>query len=133
MLLQVKQKVKSIPPNSQQLTASCQQRLLSYICAMSDKKHFFLKLNPPRPTFVMDMTEDEKVIMHKHVEYWKPMVEDGRVIVLGPVLDPKGGFGISILRVDNEEEVKSMIEKDPANGLNSFEYHPMMAVTKIVA
>ena len=100
---------------------------------MSDKKHFFLKLNPPRPTFVMDMSEEEKAIMHQHVEYWNPMVENGTVIVLGPVLDPKGGYGVSIVRVDSEDDVKKMIEEDPANGLNSYEYHPMMAVTKIEA
>jgi hypothetical protein len=26
----------------------------------TDKKHFFLKLNPPRPSSVMDMTDEEK-------------------------------------------------------------------------
>jgi hypothetical protein len=34
-----------------------------------DKQHFFLKLNPPRPTFMLDMTADEKAIMQKHVAY----------------------------------------------------------------
>ena len=100
---------------------------------MSDKKHFFLKLNPPRSTFMLDMTEQERNIMLQHVEYWKPFVENGSVIVLGPVMDPKGGYGVSVVRVDNDEEIKRMIENDPANGLNSYECHPMRAVTGIPA
>ncbi len=36
------------------------------------KMHFFLKLNPPRASFMMDMTSEERNIMQRHVEYWKP-------------------------------------------------------------
>ena len=98
---------------------------------MSDnKKYFFLKLNPPRASFTMDMTDSEKAVMLAHVEFWKPYIQDGTVIVLGPVLDPKGGYGVGILRVDNKEQVTEIISKDPANGLNTYEVHPMMAVTK---
>jgi hypothetical protein len=35
---------------------------------------------------MVDMTNEEKQIMHQHVAYWKPYVEDGTVIVLGPVM-----------------------------------------------
>ena len=70
---------------------------------MSDKKHFFLKLNPPRTSFTLDMTEAERGIMMKHVAYWKPYVDDGTVIVLGPVADPKGGYGMAVVAVDSEE------------------------------
>lgn len=27
---------------------------------MADKKQFFLRLNPPRPTFMLDMTEEKR-------------------------------------------------------------------------
>lgn len=96
----------------------------------TDKKSFFLKLNPPRASFTMDMTEAERSIMQKHVAYWMPYVEDGTVTVLGPVMDPKGGYGIAILNVDNEEQLKTLMDNDPANGLNHYEYYPMRAVTK---
>jgi uncharacterized protein len=91
---------------------------------------FFLKLNPPRPAFIMDMTKDELDIMKQHVAYWAPYVQDGTVIVLGPVMDPKGGYGIAVVSVENEEQLQQIIAKDPANGLNSYEVHPMRAVTK---
>jgi uncharacterized protein len=96
----------------------------------SEKKTFFLKLNPPRPSFTTDMTEEERGVMQKHVAYWAPYVNDGTVIVLGPVMDPKGGFGIAVIRVDSDEHLQQLLAADPANGLNSYEFYPMRAVTK---
>ncbi len=96
----------------------------------TERKDFFLKLNPPRSSFMYDMTEEERNIMLKHVEYWKPYVDDGTVIVLGPVMDSKGGYGIAVVRVESKDQLNEMIAKDPANGLNSYEVHPMRAVTK---
>jgi len=97
---------------------------------MSDKKNFFLKLNPPRQSFMIDMSDEERGIMIKHVAYWAPYVDDGTVIVLGPVMDPKGGYGIAVVSIESEEELSQIIASDPANGLNSYEVHPMRAVTK---
>ena len=96
------------------------------------KQHFFLKLNPPRATFTIDMTTDERLIMQHHVEYWKPYVDKGIVLVLGPVLDPKGGFGIAIIGVNDEKQLETIIANDPANGLNSYEIYPMKASSKFI-
>jgi len=79
---------------------------------------------------MIDMTADEKIIMQKHVAYWDPFVNDGTVIVLGPVIDPKGGYGIAVIRVDSEDQLNQLIANDPANGLNSYEIYPMQAKTK---
>jgi hypothetical protein len=92
--------------------------------------HYFLKLSPPRASFTSDMTEDERAIMLRHVEYWNPFVANGKVIVLGPVMDPKGAYGIAVVAVDTEDELKGLIANDPANGLNSCEWYPMRAVTR---
>jgi len=97
---------------------------------MNDKKNFFLKLNPPRHSFMIDMSDEERGIMIKHVAYWAPYVDDGTVIVLGPVMDPKGGYGMAVVSVESEEELNQIIDSDPANGLNSYEVHPMRVVTK---
>jgi uncharacterized protein YciI len=94
------------------------------------KKYFFLKLNPPRPTFTVDMTDDERKIMNDHVKYWQPYVKDGTVLVLGPVLKPEGGFGIAIIGVEDEKRIDELISIDPANGLNSYEVYPMRVVSK---
>ena len=79
---------------------------------------------------MQDMTPDEKVIMQKHVVYWRTLLADGIAIVYGPVLDPKGGYGVGVVSVDSEEHLKQLIANDPANGLNQYEYYPMMAVFK---
>jgi hypothetical protein len=96
----------------------------------TEKKNFFLKLNPPRASFMKDMTEQERDIMQKHVAYWAPYVQSGLVIVLGPVMDPKGGYGVAVVAVDDEQELDAIITNDPANGLNSYEKYPMRAVTR---
>jgi uncharacterized protein YciI len=96
----------------------------------NEQKHFFLKLNPPRPSFIMDMTEEEKEIMQQHVAYWSTLLNEGTAIVYGPVFDPKGGYGAGVVTVDNEEQLNRLIANDPANGLNTYEFYPMRAVYK---
>jgi uncharacterized protein len=94
-----------------------------------NKIHFALYLNPPRPTSMQDMSDEERGIMQKHVGYWNNLMAEGKVLAFGPVLDPQGAYGLGIVEVDNEDQVKAMISKDPANGLNKYEYYLMKAVT----
>ncbi len=49
---------------------------------------------------------------------------------MGPVLDPNGGYGVVVIRVAHEEELNTIVAKFPANGLSTYEIHPMMAATK---
>jgi uncharacterized protein len=95
-----------------------------------EKKYFYLKLNPPRPSFVMDMTEEERNVMLQHIEYWKPYVDSGSMLVMGPVLDSRGPYGVGIIAIESEQELKKLIADDPANGPNSYECFPMKAMTK---
>jgi uncharacterized protein len=93
-----------------------------------DKKYFALRLNPSRPDFTQTMTDEERSIMQQHVVYWRERMSQGKVIVFGPVLDPNAVYGIGIVVVDDEQEVKDFIAGDPANKINSYEYYPMLAV-----
>ncbi len=97
-----------------------------------EKQYFFLKLNPPRPSFSQDMTKEEREIMNKHVEYWTGLMSKDVVYVYGPVLDPKGGYGIGVVEVDSEEQVKELMANDPAakSGLGWYEYFPMRAIVQ---
>jgi uncharacterized protein len=96
----------------------------------SAKKHFVLKLIPPRPTFAEDMTEKERDIMKQHAAYWKDKAYQGIALVYGPVLDPKGVYGLGIIEVDNEAQARVFAEDDPTvkSGLNKIEIHPMRAI-----
>jgi uncharacterized protein YciI len=95
-----------------------------------DKKHFALKLLPCRPTFSQDMTPEERAIMQQHLVYWRALMDKGKVIVFGPVMDPKGAYGLGVIEAESEEEVQSFIANDPATAINTYEYYPMRAVIK---
>jgi hypothetical protein len=95
-----------------------------------EKKSYFLKLIPCRPTFSQDMTPDERAIMMEHIIYWKKFLDEGRVLVYGPVMDPQAVYGMGIVVTEDEEEVKALIAGDPAGKINTYEYYPMRAIVK---
>lgn len=43
-------------------------------------------------------------------------------------MDPKGPYGLGIVSVDNEQELKDFITNDPAGKINKYEYFPMKAI-----
>ncbi|HYP55303.1 MAG TPA: YciI family protein [Solirubrobacterales bacterium] len=90
---------------------------------------FLYKLIPPRPTFDTDMNEEEASIMGRHVLYWQDLTSRGTAVVFGPVSDPAGVWGLAVIKADDEEQVRTLAERDPAiaSGLSSFECHPMPA------
>jgi hypothetical protein len=90
--------------------------------------HYFLKLNPCRPTFAQDMTAEERAIMVQHVAYWTDLMGKGHVVVFGPVMDPREVYGVGVVEVDAEEQLKDLINNDPATNINRYEYYPMRAV-----
>ncbi|XZF13943.1 YciI family protein [Chitinophagaceae bacterium MMS25-I14] len=94
------------------------------------QKHYMLKLVPCRPDFAQTMTPEEQNIMQQHIAYWKPYLEQGTMIVFGPVFDPAGTFGLGVVAVDSEEELNTLIGNDPASKINTYEKYPMRAVTK---
>ena len=59
---------------------------------------FFVRTGNPRPTFHLDMTEDERSIMERHVAYWSEKAAKGIAVVFGPVMDPHGVYGIGVNR-----------------------------------
>lgn len=93
-----------------------------------NKQYFFLKLNPSRADFSQTMSADERQIMMQHVAYWKDLMSKGKVVVFGPVLDPKAVYGVGVIAADSEDEVKEFIKHDPAATINSYEYYAMKAV-----
>jgi uncharacterized protein YciI len=91
------------------------------------KQHFFVRLIPPRATFPMDMTAEEKLLMQEHVRYTQEEFAAGKVLLYGPVTAPAGAFGMAVFEVADEAEVRTVLENDPTvrAGLNKFEICPM--------
>jgi hypothetical protein len=87
--------------------------------------YFFVKTQNPRPTFHLDMTVDERALMQQHVAYWSEQAVLGVAIVFGPVMDPQGVYGIGVYKVEDEAEIRRLIEHDPANGLQRYDVLPM--------
>lgn len=94
-------------------------------------KYFLCRLIPPRPTFPFDMSEKEREAMNKHAAYWKELAASGTALAFGPVGDPKGAWGVGIVVVGDESELKSLQNEDPAIraaiGMR-YEAHPMLSL-----
>ena len=94
--------------------------------------HFVYKLVPPRPTFAFDMDETEAELMSKHAAYWRDQLDQGRVIVFGPVMDPAGVWGLGVLEMEDDAGARGLVLADPviAAGVCTFELHPIDAVVR---
>ena len=92
----------------------------------TEMKEFLCKLIPPRPTFAQDMTEVERKTMQEHVVYWKDLSDRRIAIIFGPVLDPKGTWGLAIVEVASEPEAHILGRNDPAVQAGfTFKVYPM--------
>lgn len=96
------------------------------------KKHFVVRLIPPRPTFAADMTEEERAIMAAHGAYWRGLMNRGIALLFGPVLDPAGVWGLGILEAKDPDAAGGLAGEDPAikSGLNRAEIHEIAAVVR---
>jgi uncharacterized protein len=91
---------------------------------------FFCRLLPPRPTFAFDMTEEERALMSAHAVYWRARLGAGGAVVLGPVADPAGPWGLAVIRAADTEAARAMLDGDPVIAANrgfTFEMLPMLA------
>ena len=67
-------------------------------------------------------------IQEGHMANIQRLADEGKLIVAGPFLDDKDLRGIFIFDVETEDEVKQMVETDPAikSGRLRYEMHPWM-------
>ena len=54
--------------------------------------YYFLKLIPPRPDFMMTMTEAERALMGAHQAYWRGYAEKGWAVAYGPGADSRAAM-----------------------------------------
>jgi uncharacterized protein YciI len=74
---------------------------------------FVFRLQAPRPTFALDMSDDEREIMGRHAAHWQPLIDSGRMVIFGPVLDETGSWGLGVVEADNEDELREYAANDP--------------------
>ena len=83
--------------------------------------------DPARPTFDRDFNEAEGKLMEEHFHYWKELHEQGVCQFGGPVLDPRGVFGVLALWSADEAEAHALADADPSvkAGVMRFEVAEM--------
>ena len=66
--------------------------------------------------------------MGRHAAYWQPMVDSGRMVIFGPVLDGTGSWGLGVVEADDEEEIRAFAAGDPVvtTGTASIEIGKML-------
>jgi len=74
---------------------------------------FHLKLQPPRPSFPFDATNEENAAMQQHAAYWQAKAQDRVAIVVGPVFDPAGAYGMAVVEVADEAAARALGDNDP--------------------
>ena len=95
--------------------------------------YFLCRLNPPRPTFALDMSDDERQLMQRHSAYWKELLDRGKAVVFGPVGDPAGVWGMVVVVADNRAEAETLASKDPVIVSNrSFSYDVLPMLSAVV-
>jgi uncharacterized protein YciI len=90
-------------------------------------KSWFIRIIPPRPTFDKDTTEAEQKLMDEHFVYWKDLFAKGVCVFGGPVLDPRGVYGVLAIRAATEDEARALAAADPSvkAGVNRIEVAEM--------
>lgn len=91
-------------------------------------KYYLCKFIPPRAEFLATLSPDEREWMQQHGLYLDRLVEQGLVVAHGPVMDPAGGYGVSLFRIADEQDIAALTSQDPIvkNGVGHYEHHPML-------
>ena len=90
---------------------------------------FVFRLQSPRPTFALDMTDEEREIMGRHAAYWRPYLDSGQMVVFGPVLDGTGSWGLGVIEFEDEDELRAFAASDPVvtTGTGSIEVGKLLS------
>ncbi len=101
-----------------------------FFCRLLPPAAACCRLLPPRATFPFDISEDERAVMAAHAAYWRARLGAGGAIVLGPVADPAGVWGLLVVRASDEAARQVLLDADPAvQGIagTRFEILPLMS------
>ena len=87
---------------------------------------YFLCKLIPSPS--LDTNEAARGVALAHQDYWLPFLNSGLVIVMGPVNDPAGDYGVMIAHAPSLKMLEEWQSRDPAilSGIAfHFENYPM--------
>ncbi|WP_431103550.1 YciI family protein [Roseateles noduli] len=93
-------------------------------------KYYLCKFIPPRTDFLATMSDVEKDLMKRHGAYLNRLLAEGLIVAHGPVMDPAGGYGVSLFRIADEQTIEALTAEDPIvkNGVGHYEHHVMLSL-----
>ncbi len=86
---------------------------------------YLVELHGTRAGWPDNMTKDEERILGEHFVYLKELTAKGKVLMAGPVW---GKFGLIVLKVQSEAELKEIMDKEPSvvQKVHTYEYASMV-------
>ena len=100
-------------------------------CETVSMATFVFRLKAPRPTFALDMNDEEREIMGQHAAYWQPYIESGQMVIFGPVLDGTGSWGLGVVETGRTKKNFARVHatRDPVvtSGTGSVEVGRLLA------
>ena len=92
----------------------------------SKKQQFFVQLHGTRENWPHNMTEAEEAVMSEHYTYLVNLMNQGKMLLAGPVLEPI--FGLIILEVGSEAEARAIMDAEPSvvAGVHTYTIVPMV-------
>lgn len=90
-------------------------------------KYYLCKFIPPRSDFLATMSTDESNWMRDHGVFLDGLLEKGVICAHGPVIDETGGYGVSLYKIDDGEDIADYTSQDPIvkNGVGHYEHYVM--------
>ncbi len=94
-------------------------------------KYYLCKFIPPRADFLPTLSADEQKWMQEHVVYLNQLLDQNIIVAHGPVMDPSGGYGVSLYQITDDQDIAAFTSEDPIvkNGVGHYEHHPMLHLT----
>jgi len=91
-------------------------------------KFYLCKYIPPRTDFLATMTAEEGKWMKQHGDFLNNLLDKGLIVAHGPVMDPSGGYGVSLYQIADDQDIATITSEDPIvkNGAGSYEHYPML-------
>nr|HEX4314473.1 SRPBCC domain-containing protein [Kofleriaceae bacterium] len=91
--------------------------------------YYLVRLIPPRPTFMHDLTADERVVMAAHAAYWRGKLAAGSVIAFGPSME---GVGLGFVAAADADALRAFQDGDPViQSGRGFRYEQVPMVTLV--
>ena len=90
-------------------------------------KFYLCKYIPPRADFLATMTAEESKCMKQHGDFLNNLLDKGLIVAHGRVMDPSGGYGVSLYQISDDQDIATITSEDPnvKNGAGSYEHYPM--------